>query len=620
METNYYILSFIGIPLLGFLISLFLPTNKEKPISNVAILTTGLHLFTIIVFIILWWAGGRVHTNINEVVLYQSNDYKFFIDFYFDEATAVYLFVGSFITFLIVRYSQYYMHLESGYKRFFNTILFFYIGYNWTVLAGNFETLFMGWEILGMSSFLLIAFYRDRYLPVRNAIKVFSIYRIGDIGVLAAMWATHHLWHENITFFKLENAELVHEHLLGHSDIGIFIGLSLITAAAAKSAQWPFSSWLPRAMEGPTPSSAIFYGSLSVHFGVFMLLRTYPLWQEQNVIRIVVILTGLLTAVVSYFISHAQSSIKPQIAYASITQIGIMFVEVALGWHTLALIHFAGNAFLRTYQLLISPSVVNYLIRDQLYHFVPNIKLNESKWKNTLYIWSIKEGNLDKFMSQFFEKIKEGGRLLKFIYLKNVLYFFLPVYLLGIIFYYDPVYCPDILKPYLSYFFAILGVMMVMRSFAERNHPRLAWSLILFNHLSLTLAVSFNENFELKETFIFLLGIVPSAILGFICLNIIRKKEPDTTSMFAYRGYVAKYPVLAFVFFLATLGLEGFPITPAFLGEDLLFSHIHQDQYGLSFLVAFSFVISGIALMRIYARIFLGPYVTPTQSCPLKTS
>jgi NADH:ubiquinone oxidoreductase subunit 5 (subunit L)/multisubunit Na+/H+ antiporter MnhA subunit len=208
--------------------------------------------------------------NIKEVVIYQTNDYSFFIDFYFDRITATYLIVGAILTFLVTIYSRYYMHREGGYKRFFNTIQFFYLGYNVAIFSGNLETLFIGWEVLGISSFLLIAFYRDRYLPVKNAVKVFSIYRIGDVGLILAMWMSHHLWHENITFLKLNNAELVHEHLQSHTLIGVFIALALFLSAAAKSAQLPFSSWLPRAMEGPTPSSAIFYGSLSVHLGVFL--------------------------------------------------------------------------------------------------------------------------------------------------------------------------------------------------------------------------------------------------------------------------------------------------------------------------------------------------------------
>ena len=171
------------------------------------------------------------------------------------------MFVGSFLTFLVAIYSRVYLHRENGYKRFFNTILFFYVGYNIVIFSGNLETLFMGWEILGISSFLLIAFYRDRYLPVKNAVKVFSIYRIGDVGLILAMWMSHHLWHENITFLKLSNYELVSSQLQTHSLIGVFISLMILISAAAKSAQFPFSFWLPRAMEGPTPSSAIFYGA-----------------------------------------------------------------------------------------------------------------------------------------------------------------------------------------------------------------------------------------------------------------------------------------------------------------------------------------------------------------------
>ena len=105
--------------------------------------------------------------NIKEVVIYQTNDYSFFIDFYFDRITATYLIVGAILTFLVTIYSRYYMHREGGGKRFFNTIQFFYLGYNVAIFSGNLETLFIGWEVLGISSFLLIAFYRDRYLPVK---------------------------------------------------------------------------------------------------------------------------------------------------------------------------------------------------------------------------------------------------------------------------------------------------------------------------------------------------------------------------------------------------------------------------------------------------------------------
>lgn len=625
METNYIILSFIMVPIIGFILSLVIPQKKELELSRVAIYTTVLQFLVVVSFIIYWISKGTPLINIKETILYQNREYEFFIDFYFDKVTAVYLFTGSFVTLLIARYSRYYMHLEDGYKRFFNTILFFYVGYNWTVISGNFETLFIGWEILGISSFLLIAFYRDRYLPVKNAVKVFSVYRIGDIGILAAMWASHHLWHENITFLKLNNYELVHDHLIGHSEMGILIGLALLTAAAAKSAQIPYSSWLPRAMEGPTPSSAIFYGSLSVHFGVFLLLRTFPFWEGQLVVRVLIGLTGLLTAIIAFFITRAQSTIKTQIAYSSITQIGIMFIEVSLGLHTLALIHFAGNAFLRTYQLLVSPSIVSYLIRDQFYHFVPSEKQSRNnlsgKLKNTIYILSLKEWYMDYFMTNIiFNPLKKIGKYLDFLTPKNVVFYFVPLYILAVLLYFNLESTPKFIVKFLPELISLVGLIMVLKSFSERKYEKLSWLLIVFSHYCIALSVSYNEHYNFSENIIYLSGITISGIVGFICIHILRKEEPNHTDLNEYYGHVVKHPKLSFVFLLSTLGLMGFPITPSFIGEDLIFSHIHDHQFLLGFFIALTFVIGGISLIRNYARLFLGPKVNPNKSNPYKSS
>ncbi|WP_317174450.1 proton-conducting transporter transmembrane domain-containing protein [Cyclobacterium roseum] len=414
MEHHIMIAFFVLLPLVAFVLSLLIPDGHETRFSRLAMGSVSLQLLGITGYVLYWIFSGMHPVNIREWEIYNNGHYQFLLDFYFDSLTAVYLWVGAFITFLITRYSRFYMHLEEGYKRYFNTLLFFYLAYNVTVVAGNFETLFIGWEMLGIASFLLIAFYRDRYLPVRNAVKVFSIYRIGDIGIILAMWASHHLWHENITFIKLLDGDLVSEQMSAHGGIGLFIAVCLAIAAAAKSAQFPFSSWLPRAMEGPTPSSAIFYGSLSVHFGVFLLLRTFPFWEHQLMARILIAGLGLLTALLAYPIARVQTTIKTQIAYASIAQIGIMFIEIALGLQTLVLIHFAGNAFLRTYQLLVSPSVVAYMIRDQFYHFTPKpIRLKDSFSKRlaySLYILSLKEWNLDTMLNKLvFKPVKRLG-------------------------------------------------------------------------------------------------------------------------------------------------------------------------------------------------------------------
>ncbi|EMS31436.1 NADH-ubiquinone oxidoreductase chain L [Mariniradius saccharolyticus AK6] len=614
MENQLIISSFVLIPLFGFLASLLIGSGNETGFSRLAVGMVSVHLLVIVVFTIGWILGGRNPINIPELVIYDNGSYRFLIDLYFDGITAVYLFVGAFVTFLITRYSRFYLHMEDGYKRFFNTVLFFYLAYNLTVLAGNFETLFVGWEMLGISSFLLIAFYRERYLPVRNAVKVFSIYRIGDIGIILAMWASHHLWHENINFITLLNEETVNKHIAEHSGIGLFIAVCLLLAAAAKSAQLPFSSWLPRAMEGPTPSSAIFYGSLSVHFGVFLLLRTFPYWENQLTARILIGAVGLATTLVAYPIARVQSTIKTQIAYASIAQIGLMFVEVALGWHVLALIHFAGNAFLRTYQLLVSPSVVAYMIRDQFYHFQPKeISLEDTfpkRLEYSLYILSLKEWNLDRFFNRYvFHPIKKIGRKLDFLTPRNLLLYFLPIYGLGLVLYFNQEWIPVQVRHYVPGLFSFIGMMLVFKAFSERNYPRLALMLVMANHFWIALGVSFNETFDFSQTLIYLSGVSIAGTLGYWLLDQVRKKEPDHFDLNQYYGHGSRFPKYGLFFLLTALGVMGFPISPTFIGLDLIYSHIHEDQYLLASFAAISFILGGIALIRIYARVFLGPHI-----------
>jgi len=615
---------FILLPFLGFIISLFLPESKEKAISWTAFGTVFLQLIGLVGFIIFWIIDGAQDLNLVELSVLKTAHYEFFIDFYFDQISAVYLFIGALLTSMITTYSRYYLHREKGYKRFFNTVLFFFFGYNLAILSGNFETLFIGWEIIGISSFLLIAFYRERYLPVKNAFKVFSIYRIGDVGLLLAMWASHHLFHENITFMKLNNYELVNEHLQSHSMIGIFIALCLACAAAAKSAQIPFSSWLPRAMEGPTPSSAIFYGSLSVHLGVFLMLRTYPFWEHQTSMRIAIGLMGLTTSLAASVMARVQSSVKSQVAYSSISQIGIIFIEIALGFETLALIHFAGNAFLRTYQLLVSPSVVSYLIRDQFYNFKPREKAIEDSYPKkieyTLYILALKEFNLEGFLNMVLWKpLKIIGKSLDFLNIKRIYFFFIPIYVMGLITYKFKLHLPYQMTNILPELFAFIGLVFVFKSFSERKSPFLAWILIVLNHFWIALAIVFNDKVSISEIAYYLAGIIVAGTVGYLALLQLRKLE-NKILISQYLGHVYEHPKFAFFFLLATLGITGFPITTTFIGEDLIFSHIESNQLFLAFFIASSFVVSGIAGIRIYARLFLGPHVKTYHELPYKSS
>lgn len=604
---------FIWIPFLGFIISMLIPRKKESMLSGIAISTIGIHLVGILILWVFWFMNSSPSLDIKHIVLFETEDIEIFIDFYFDKITAVFAVVGAILTFLVAVFSRYYLHREEGFKRFFTTILLFFLGYNLVIFSGNFETLFIGWEILGICSFLLIAFYRDRYLPVKNGLKVLSIYRLGDICLILAMWMSHHLWHENITFLEINDLKLVAEHIKEHNWYAFFIALMILIAAAAKSAQLPFSSWLPRAMEGPTTSTAVFYGSLSVHLGVFLLLRTFPYWESIFIIKVLIIGTGIFTGIIATSIAKVQSSVKTQIAYSSIAQIGLIFIEIALGFHNLALVHFAGNAFLRAYQLLVSPSVLGYKIHDMVFNFEPQKLANNNsmltKIKNSFYILSLKEWNLDFILYYFlWNPVKWVGKKLDFFKRKMSVVSLIVIYLFGL-------YCnlfqssiPVDLFDFLPFLFSFLGLLLILKAFAERGDALWAWSFVIGGQLFITLSIALlNENFGHNHILMYLSGSVVSAIVGFICLKKIKSFD-NNIELNQFHGYTYEHPKIGFVFLLSCLGFAGLPFTPTFIGIDILFSHIHKHQEILIIFTALSFVLIELSIVRIYARIFLGQH------------
>ena len=616
---------FILVPLAAFFISLLIPRKKESVISGIAISTAGLNLLGILSLVTFWLVNDHPTLDIKHIVLFSAGNIEIFIDFYFDKITAAFALVGFALVFLVVIFSKYYMHREEGFKRFFNVMLLFFLGYNLVIFSGNFETLFIGWELLGISSFLLIAFYRDRYLPVKNGMKVISIYRLGDICLILAMWMSHHLWHENITFIKLNDLKLVQEHLLEHNWYGFFIALMIFIAAAAKSAQFPFSSWLPRAMEGPTTSSAIFYGSLSVHLGVFLLLRTFPYWESIVSIKVLVISFGLFTSIIATGIAKVQSSVKTQIAYSSIAQIGLIFIEVALGFHTLALVHFAGNAFLRTYQLLVSPSVLSYLTHDMFFNFVPrNQNAGNSffsKIKNSFYVLSIKEWNLDFLMKKvLWNPFKWVGKNLQFLSSKTAIVLLIAIFSFGIYSNYFQENIPADVLELLPYIFSFFGLILILKAFADRGDAIGAWGSVVGGQLFITLSIALlNEDFGHNHILMYLSGAIASAIVGFICLRKIKSID-NNIELNQFHGYTYEQPTLGFIFLLACLGLAGLPFTPTFIGIDILFSHVHKHEEILIIFTALSFVFIELAIIRIYARVFLGQHKKAYHAIAFKSS
>jgi NADH-quinone oxidoreductase subunit L len=622
MNTENILAYFIIVPFIGWALSLIPNRKQEKLITNISMLTIGLHALGALVFCIYWLMQGGQTITTHFFTVYQFKDFLFELVFSFTTANAVYLIASAFICFLVVRFSKFYLHRDPGFKRFFNTILFFYLGLNLIILAGNFETLFIGWEIMGITSFLLIGFYRDRYLPVKNAFKVLSIYRFGDVCLFMAMWLSHHTWHQHIVFSEINNNAHITESLQ-HPNASVLIILLLICIAAmVKSAMLPFSSWLPRAMEGPTTSSAIFYGSLSVHLGVLLLLKTYPLWQGVLAIKIIIAIVGIATAVVANNIAKVQSTVKTQIAYASITQIGIMFIEVALGLHIVAYIHFAGNVFLRTYQLLVSPSVLGYLVHDQFYSYKEKETKSRSKFSNTIFMLSLKEWNLDNFQFTYlWSPFKWIGRQLNFLNSKIFIFILGAFYAIGVVLFvtHSSININPNLFSFLNIAYAVIAVVLLLKAFAERTDAKRAWTMIVASQLFIAFSILLHGDQNVQQLIMFLSGTIVMGIIGYICLVKITTAE-NNVSLDKYHGHVYEHPKYALVFLIACLGIAGFPFTPTFLGLDILFFYIEPHQTVLAILAAISFVFIELTVLRIYARVFLGQHVKPYHEVAFRSS
>jgi NADH-quinone oxidoreductase subunit L len=600
---------FMIIPLVGLIINMLIPSERESMISKGVYVTSVVQLMYAFVFVAFWLFKGHPLLASRDLVLFRTPVYEVFIDFYFDKISMAYLLVGSIVTFLIIHYNRLYMEKGYGYKRFFNTMLLFCLGYNLTVISGNLETLFLGWEILAISSFLLIAFYRDRSLTVNNAVKVFSISRLGDVGIILAAWATHHFWHGNFTFLKLNNYELLHSQYQTAGMIGVIISLMIVFSAIVKSAQFPFSSWLTKSMEGPTPASAIFYASLSVHIGIFLLLRTSALWEHQLSVRILIGVTGFLTAVIANAVSRVQVSAKGQIAYSSVFQIGLIFMELSAGFENMALFHFAGNAFFRTYQLIVLPHVDHYPVRESFFSFkIQTLTANDSffkRIKNSFYVLCLKEWHLDEIMNfLYWDPLTWVGRKLDFITIKKLFLFFIPAYLLGLYYVYHKELIPFEMSAYVPFLFAFMGLWMVLKSFSEKRNVQLCWILLIMNHFWVSLAIGFNDAAHFNQIQMYMVGIAITGVLGFLILQILKglKAKLDLEE---FHGHIYGHPKLGIIFLLLSLVVSCFPITPAFIGKDLIYSH--TDLF-LAFIISLSFVINGLSMIRIYACVFLGPH------------
>ena len=263
------------------------------------------------------------------------------------------------LSLVIQLFSTSYMSKDENYTKYFEYFNFFVFSMLLLVLSGNFLVMFFGWELVGLSSYLLISFWSEKKSAARAGNKAFILNRIGDFGFLIGLMM---IISEFQTFNFLSIFESTLETKPENLDVIIVF---LLLGAFGKSAQFPLFSWLPDAMEGPTPASALIHAATMVTAGVFMLVRISPILQFSELGSLTIISMGLFTALIAAFAAINQKDIKKVLAYSTISQLGFMFIAIGAGAYVAAIFHLVTHAFFKALLFLGAGAVIHEMHHEQ---------------------------------------------------------------------------------------------------------------------------------------------------------------------------------------------------------------------------------------------------------------
>jgi NADH-quinone oxidoreductase subunit L len=309
-----------------------------------------------VVFAGIWREPAMTTTLFPWVV---AGEFKSAVNAHVDALSAVMLLIVTGVGFLIHVYSVGYMHDDPGYARYFAYLNLFVFSMTMLVLAGNFLLLYVFWEAVGLCSYLLIGFWYTRPAAAQAGKKAFIVNRVGDVGFgLGVMW----LW---LALGALDYGEVFSRAGELPTTTATGIALLLFLGACGKSAQLPLHTWLPDAMEGPTPVSALIHAATMVTAGVYMVARSHAVFERSGVALEVVAWVGVATALFAASIAMTQTDIKRVLAYSTVSQLGYMFAAVGLGAYATAIFHLITHAFFKALLFLGAGSVIHGLRGEQ---------------------------------------------------------------------------------------------------------------------------------------------------------------------------------------------------------------------------------------------------------------
>ncbi len=270
--------------------------------------------------------------------------------------------VVSGVSALIHLYSTAYLASDRGYARYFSYLNFFVFSMLLLVLGGNFIMLIIGWAFVGFASYALISFWYRRRTATGAGLKAFVINVVGDVGLVLGTFIIFQHAH-SVEFLRVFHST---RHVFGHDSPTLVVAcLLLATGAFAKSAQIPLHTWLPDAMEGPTPVSALIHAATMVTAGVYLIARMHPLFEQAPTAGDVTAIGGCLTLLIAATIALAVSDIKRVIAYSTMSQIGYMIMGVSVGAYSAGLFHLMTHAFFKALLFMAAGSIISAMAGDQ---------------------------------------------------------------------------------------------------------------------------------------------------------------------------------------------------------------------------------------------------------------
>ena len=351
-------------PLIGFLINGFFgkKIKNEAVIGGIGTLMIFMS-FIVSCGILMQMIGLPPEQRVFEKVLFpwiHSGNFKADMAFLVDPLSVIMIMVVTGVGSLIHLYSIGYMHGEEGFYRFFAYLNLFCMSMLLLVLGNNMLVMFIGWEGVGLCSYLLIGYYFHKKSAGDAAKKAFVMNRVGDFGFLIGLFtlywwfgSNHNIWTVNFTEIKAAS------HLLPYGGVVTVATLCFFVGATGKSAQIPLFTWLPDAMEGPTPVSALIHAATMVTAGVYMIARMSFVFIKSPDTMMVVAVIGAATAIFAATIGTAQNDIKRVLAYSTVSQLGFMFLAMGVGAFWAGIFHLMTHAFFKACMFLGSGSVIH---------------------------------------------------------------------------------------------------------------------------------------------------------------------------------------------------------------------------------------------------------------------